>query len=258
MTADDTVIGIQISYSARPEERAKQVVTALARLCRNAFVNLLLVEQIDSQTATANAARAQAIEDQAALIFLANSLGKQVGDLRRLVQDFPGARAWSAGQVVETRGEGSHFLPPAVQLVGVRARQAETASRLRVLDAQLALEDLRLSFLRQLDQQVYADGIQRDSRLEDDVARFVGEELKRFTAARSADPVVMELLRAEVAALSGTVAGAAATTRFVQLPTARRKSRGVPVAAAAAGAVVLAFLGALVGDSWVRSHSRTE
>jgi hypothetical protein len=250
---EDTVIGLQLAYVATPGERSRKVVEVLATLCRSAFLNLLVMEHMSMESAEASARRALATRKRAELIFGQTSLERLAADTRRLMLDFPGLTASGSQQVVDAREGGSLYLPPTLQLVGVRARLAEEAHKLRLLDRQIRHEGLRLELFREIDERVYG-GLLGHAALRDGIGTLVLEDFAHFKTAHQEEASELEILSTETEVLAASMAGYEETTRLVQLPTVRRQSRAGTTLFLLAAATLLVLVSAILGESWRQLH----
>jgi len=253
MTRDDTVIGVRIMFSGQPAERTVRVVTALAKLCRDTLVRTLAHEQIELRMAQANEEARAALREKARLGVEVESLMKQNAELSRLSREFPGTEIGAGRQVVETREGGHLYLPPVVQLVGLRAKIADDGHEIRVADHIGRLSALRLRFLESLNERLAWEKLAGPD--DTDTLTVVREDLKRFLAQPSVDATDLTTLRLEVENMASTLSAASQTTTLVQLPTVRKRARVPLMLGAAAMSAVLILLAALLGESWRRLHA---
>jgi hypothetical protein len=253
MSRDDTVIGVKITFSGQPAERTNRVVMALAKLCRDTLIRALAHEQIEMRMAQANEETRTALKERARLGVEVESLIKQADDVSRLSREFTGAEGGAGRQVVETREGGQFYLPPLVQLVGLRARIADDGHEIRVADHIGRLSALRLRFLESLNERLAWEKLAGPD--DADTLTVFREELKRFLAEPSVDASDSTTLRLEVENMASTLASASQTTTLVQLPTVRKQARVPLMLGAAAAAVALVLLAALLGESWRRLHT---
>jgi hypothetical protein len=253
MSREDTVIGVKITHSGQTTERAMKVVTALAKLCRDTLIRALAHEQIELRMAQANEESRLALRERARLEVEVESLTKQDADLSRLLRQFPGAEIGAGRQVVETREGGQRYLPPLVQLVGLRAEIADNGHEIRVAEHIGRLSALRLRYLESLNERL---AWERLAGPEDaDTVNLVREELKRFLAQPTAAASDLTTLRLEVENMTSSLASASQTTSVVQLPTVRKRPRVPLMMSAALVCAALVLLTALLGESWRRLHS---
>jgi hypothetical protein len=253
MSRDDTVIGVRITFTGQPTERAIRVVTTLAKLCRDTLIRTLAHEQIELRMAQVNEEARVALRERAKLGFEVESLMKLDIELSRLLRDFPGTETGGGRQVVDTRDGGQRYLPPRVQLVGLRARIAENGHDIRVADHIGRLSALRLRFLESLNESL---AWEKPSRTEDaDTLTVIREDLNRFLDQPAVDGSDLTTLRLEVENMATALASSAQTTTLVQLPTVKRRARAPLLAGAAALSAALVLLAALLGESWRRLHA---
>jgi hypothetical protein len=253
MSREDMVLGVRIVYSSQPAERATRVVTALAKLCRDTLIRTLAHEQIELRMAQANEEARAALRERARLGVELESLTKQVDDVSRLFREFPGAETGGGRQVVEAREGSQFYLPPLVQLVGVRARIAGDAHEIRVAEHVGRLSALRLHFLESLNERLAWDKLAGPE--DTDILTVVREDLTRFLAQPSLEGSDLTTLRLEMENMTSVLSASSQTTALVQLPTVKKRAR-VPVAlGAAALSVALVLLAALLGESWRRLHA---
>jgi hypothetical protein len=253
MSREDTVIGVRITFSGQPAERTTRVVAALAKLCRDTLIRTLAHEQIELRMAQANEEVRAALRERAKLEVEVESLTKQDAEISRLLREFPGTESGGGRQVVDTREDGHLYLPPAVQLVGLRAKIADDGHEIRVADHVGRLSALRLRFLESLTERL---AWERLSGPEDaDTLTIVREELKRFLAEPSVDASDSNTLRLEIGNMASTLSSASQTTALVQLPSVRQRARAPLMMGAAALAAALVVLVALLAESWRRLHA---
>jgi hypothetical protein len=253
MSREDTVIGVRITFSGQPAERTTRVVAALAKLCRDTLIRTLAHEQIELRMAQANEEVRAALRERAKLEVEVESLTKQDAELTRLLREFPGTESGGGRQVVDTREDGHLYLPPAVQLVGLRAKIADDGHEIRVADHVGRLSALRLRFLESLNDRLAWEKL---SGPEDtDTLTVLREELKRFLAEPSVDASDSNTLRLEIGNMASTLSSASQTTALVQLPSVRKRARAPLMMGAAALAAALVVLVALLAESWRRLHA---
>jgi hypothetical protein len=253
LARDDTVVGVQIAYSGQPPERTIRVVTALAKHCRDTLIRTLAHEQIELRMAQANEQARAALGERARLGVEVESLKQQDAELSRLLREFPSAAASDGRQVVETREDGHLYLPPVVQLVGLRARIAGDGHEIRVAEHIGRLSALRLRFLASLNERLAWEKLTGPQ--DADTLTVVREDLKRFLAQPSVEVSDLTTLGLEIENMASTLSSASQTTTLVQLPTVRKRARAPLMMSAAAAAVAMVLLAALLGESWRRLHA---
>ncbi len=253
LSRDDTVIGVRVTYSGTPAERTVRVVTALAKLCRDTLIRTLAREQIELRMAQANEDARTALRDRVKFGVEIESLTKQDADLSRLLREFPGTETGLARQVVETREGGQLYLPPLVQLVGLRAKIANHGHEIRVAEHTGRLSALRLRFLESLNERLTWEKLTGPG--DGDTLTAVREELARFLAQPSVDASDLTTLRLEIENMASALSSASQTTTLVQLPNVRKRPRVPLMMSAAALCAGLVLLAALLGESWRRLHA---
>jgi hypothetical protein len=172
------------------------------------------------------------------------SLRQQASDLEALA-----ARAGRAGdaprQVVSTADGGHRYLPPPLQLVGVRANVADNDHQIRLLRQRVANAQAKIAFYRRLAQSI--DGELRTRPMEDaDWSALLRRERDAIIASLA--PRDAEYLRVEEESLADTLAILRSAMRYVEAPTLRRKPRALPVLLGMAGATVAVLLAAIFRD----------
>jgi hypothetical protein len=155
--------------------------------------------------------------------------------------------------VVETREGGHLYLPPLVQLVGLRAKVADDGHEIRVADHIGRVSALRLRFLPSLNERLAWEKLAGPEN--GDTLTVVREELKKFLAEPSVDASDLTTLRLEIENMASALSSASQTTTLVQLPTTKRRPRVPLMLGAAALSVALVLLAALLGESWRRLHA---
>ena len=256
MDREDTIIGIELSYTTHPADRARQVVNALGALAHDAFVTSYAMDQVLSQTVKASFDGLRAGKERMELAQENTSLEKQAADMARVLSEARHVAVGSAREIVDTREGGHLFLPPGLQLVGIHAKQVENAYKSRLLEHDTEMAELRLEFLRRLDGRL-AEGVRANgSPALKEIPRLIQEELDAFLSGPGADRPGGPYLKIEVAGMSEAIASVSSSTRFVQTPTLKRKPRALALSVAAAAAAVFFIAAALVAESWRQYHQR--
>jgi hypothetical protein len=253
MAREDTVIGVRITFSGQPAERTVTVVTALVKLCRDTLIRTLAFDQIDLRMALANEEARVALQKRSLFAVEIESLMKQDGELSRLAREFPGAEIGAGRQIVETKEGGHLYLPPLVQLAGLRARIANDGHEIRVADHVGRLSALRLRFLESLSGNLAWEKVAGPE--DADTLTVIREELKRFLDQPSVEASDLTTLRLEVENMTSVLSASAQTTTLVQMPTVRKRARVPLMVGAAMFSAVLVLLAALLGESWRRLHA---
>jgi hypothetical protein len=253
MSREDTVIGVRITFSGQPAERTVQVVTALAKLCRDTLIRTLAFDQIDLRMALANEEARVALQKRATFGVEVESLMKQDAELSRLAREFPGAEIGAGRQVVETKEGGHLYLPPLLQLVGLRSKIADDGHEIRVADHVGRLTALRLRFLQSLNERLAWEKVAGPE--DADTLTVIREDLKRFREQPSVEGSDSITLQLEVENIASALASSSQRTTLVQLPTVRKHARVPFMLGAAALSAGLVLLAALLGESWRRLHS---
>lgn len=253
MSRDDSVIGVRIAASGQPAEKTEKVVTALGDLCRDTLIRTLAQEQIGRQMAQVNDEARQYLLQQTTLRVEMESLVKQDAELTRLTREFPEAGVSGGRQVVNTGDGGYRYLPPATQLVGVRAQMADYRHQTRVAEHRLSLSALRLRFFQALNEDLNSPA--SSGPHEADAPSVIREALKRFVAQPPSDEADLPTLKLEVENLASALSAFSQVTALTQPPTVRKKPRVPAMAGAGALAVLLVLGGALLGESWRRLHA---
>jgi hypothetical protein len=249
MTRDDTVIGTRVTYTGQPEEKAVNVVAALTRLCQETVLRALAQEQIGLLVVQVNDETRMALLRQIGLNIEIESLTKQDADLARLAREFPAAEG---RQLVDTKEGGQLYLPPTVQLAGLRAKLSEDRHFLRVAEQRVSLGMQRVRFLEtlvgRLDKELATSGEGKDT------LSLLRGELERFAASPASDASRAAVI-GDANSLINALSSFSRTTALVQNPTTRKKSRAPLLAGAAVAAVVVVLGAALLGESWRRLHA---
>jgi hypothetical protein len=251
----DVVGAVDIFYVSDSADRSRRVVSALATLLRHEVITGLAREKIAWEVRASDRARLSLIRRKEELLEANRSLEKLAADLERLAREVPTGRTDAPREVVDTREGGHLYLPPWLQLVGVKARYATNEHLIRTYDEALARHALRLSFLRRLDQRLEGAGAPIGS----DLPRIIAEALKEVTREQGSSGAVSGTLEAEMQALGDQMSVFATQTRFIQHPTVGPVSRVAWVGALASLAVVFFVAAAFVADLWQRSaEERTD
>jgi hypothetical protein len=250
--AEDRITAVQISYSDRSPQHARQVVSTMASVVREALLTVTVLDQIETDlqartllVRTAQA-RLQALQAQNA------SLAQEQSEIAQLARESPPATGQTLTIMDATAG-GYRYLSPQAQLVGIKSNLAHNRSQAGQIAREVASANLFIAHLRHLDQVFRAEFERRGCQLSSDPAQTIRDSLAAVADADGQPAATY--LRAEIASWAETLAALRLGARFSQAPTLRIKSRGLMVLAALAASVLFVLSAALLGESWQRHRA---
>jgi hypothetical protein len=252
---EDTITAVDVAYEGRPPARVQEVVLRLAHLVRDALITNValdrLATRLQKSTTDAVGARARRLE----LENMNVSLQAQTTEIEGLLARYGGTAAGPTGRdVVNTNEGGYRYLPPVLQVVGLRAAQADNAHLIRMARHSEAVAAARVAFYRQVSGAAEREFANSGTRIVLDMPALVRAELAKFTAGKRADDTVVLSLKVDANGFAESLEATRSGVRFIQHPTLRRTSVALQAAAAGALAVVVMLFAALVVDSWLWWH----
>jgi hypothetical protein len=249
ITRDDTITAVRLSYADGDAARAEAVIGALADLVRRALSTRTAQRAVETGLLKSIVAAERNMTMRATLAYTNDSLKLQETDLGRLTSS---AGESSGRQVVDVTEGGYRYLPPAVQLVGVKALRADNEHKMRLAERMLAVERLNEAFLRGLSLKIEAECNQ--AHLLADAPALLDREIQTFFAVDRSGPEV-DLVRDQLRTQHERWRHQAENVRYIQYPTSRPARRAMMLAGS--GAVILLFflLAPFVIESWLREHA---
>jgi hypothetical protein len=248
----DTIAAVQVSFVSRSAETAREVVQSLADLVRQVVVTNVALEGLDYQRLRSAADTVKFARDTQELVYTNESLQTVIQEIEKLSRRFPSAFARAGREVVDTKDGGYRYLPPDLQLIGLRAAVAENEHKMRLYERALDVAHLRLQFLDQLDGRIRAEFEKNNARLLTDAPGLLRGQLRGFQAGRANAGPAMAMLQADIGGLADLLDSYRTSTRFIQMPTTRRKGRGRFPLLAAGMVVVLSLSVPFLIESWRR------
>ncbi len=248
---DDRVTAIRLSYVSSSPDRARLVVDGLARLVGGVLLTDNACARIEMELAKEHDASTKAAARKAELAFSNQSLKLLESDLSRLGG---GAAELGSRQVVDVGQEGYRYLPPAVQLVGVKAKRAENDHRMRLATRTLERGAVRIDLYTRLEAGLRREFVKNNAFVAFDSPAVLQQGFEQFERERSG--AIPEDVRLEFRMFRDALLLQRSNLQLIEHPTARRRSRAplfLVAALLAAGAVVTA---AFAGESWQRFHTR--
>jgi hypothetical protein len=246
MEPTDVIVGVHIGLVSSSDVDAKDSVTQIANRVRDALVIAVARNQIRSAQSDSRLAERSAEQDKLRLTELNQNLDKVVSDLERLASRTAPA---PSPTLIDPRDGGYFFLPPALQIDGIRSAQIHNRQAIRVAEETQALHAARLTFFRRLDEQI-ADIARKSGPA--DIPALVDRMVDGFLDGESPHPVGTPVLmdvkkwRDELAAFYGD-------TGLGYPPASSTLSRTPVFAAAALMVLVLVLSAAVARDAWFRS-----
>jgi len=251
---DDTVTGVRLTYSHRDAEKAEMVLTTLATLIGDQVATLIAQDRIEAAVLESTTAARAALAQKLDLAAKNESLGALASDLRKLAAGVP-ASGDSRREVVDVNKGGYRFLPPALQVVGAKALEADNSHEIRLAEWHFRVESIRVAFFRRLDSRIRESAQHSETGIIQDLPSLIDSEAKAFLSQRSGAEA--DHLRAEVEGLRDVLQSHRATTTFVQRPSRRTMARTPWIVTALVASALAVLLTALLGESWLRYHQET-
>jgi hypothetical protein len=244
------ITGLRLVLSGSSEAEATRLAAAVAELIKQVLLNEIALAEIENAMNESSSERERAAAEKQRLTRVNHSLELVATEIERLMQQ-PAGRSTTTREVVDVREGGHRFLPPAAQIVGIRAEQAENAHTIRLAEERMSRHDLRLGFGRAL-----TDGMSPEfggsRRYIADLPEFIRKTFNKFHEGQAADPVAGQYLRTDVETLIGRLESFRSRTRLIQSPTVTRQSRAPLTAATAAFLFIVVVALAVAFDFWAR------
>ncbi len=249
---EDTVTGVQLSFSSYRAAAPENVVRTLASVVRETLATRIALEQLAVEAYDSRESAREIGRRRAELESVNTSLETLGSDLARVMREQPAGAGSGSRQVVDVQDGGDRFLPLPLQMIATKVRHAQNEHTIRVYDQALARHALRLRFFDRLRQRLEAGG----SPMVEDVPQVIGRELEQFLREQHEQNSAVRDIQAEVQGLRDQVASWRDETHFVQYPTTHPKPRAALALAAAALALLFFVAVAFVADLWERSGGR--
>jgi len=247
----DVVSAVVLSGESDSADRSREAVSTLVSLWRSALTTAIARELIAWEARSSERAIRSLARGKEELRETNASLADLTADLERLARESPAPRPDAPREVVDTRGGGHLYLPPRLQLLGAKARQAEGEHAIRTHEQALARHTLRLGFLRRVERRLEGAG----TSIVSDVPGVIADELKQVHQEQDGEGPALHRLQTEMRALGAELDALAARTRLIQYPTVGTVSRAKWAAALASLAVVFFVSAAFMIDLWQRSST---
>jgi hypothetical protein len=251
---EDRVVALQISHLGYSPAYAREVVSALASLARDALLTVTVLDQIETDLQASSLLVRTAQERMHDLQGENESLAEEQADIARLVRESPPRPAETLA-IIDATGGGYRYLPPQAQLVGIKSKMAHNRSRARQIEREVEIASLHLAHLHRLDQAFRVEFERRGCQLSSDPVKTIRGSLDALPNAEMDGRPALTYLRADLKSWADMLALMHAGARFIQEPTLGAKRRGLVVLATLAASVLFVLGAALLGESWQRHRA---
>jgi hypothetical protein len=242
----DVVAAVRISNESRDRAHAEHTVQTLAVLLREGLTTIMAVDELDTIEA-----RTKLVTAESAFMTLAftnQSLDTLEGRLKAIARDSPGESHAPTRELVNIADGGYRYLPLPVQLVGVKALQADNEHQIRIQEYAVKTERLRIDFYRQFAARFFEGHlVGAPPSIVYDVPKIARRELDAFVSTQKGPEVENFLVYANgfVKALEDHHSG----ITYLSAPASRQLSAARSIVVSAVLALIVSTVAMLLASA---------